>query len=220
MQQNNPGAFSSMNNLFPVSKTLSFRLVPMGNTLDTIRRNSVIEDAEQLKKDYEVLKAAADRVHKRFIEQTLSQLHLKYMGDGSMDSIQEYARAFDENDENVMNACADALKASITDAFNAVRYDEKKTMLNALAGELLVKDILQKEVLSEEEAVALERMKNYTTFMRPYFTIRDRIYDAEEKGFTIPVRTIDENLPIHLKNVKRFALLPNEEREKLAPLFD
>ena len=220
MQQNNPGAFSSMNNLFPVSKTLSFRLVPMGNTLDTIRRNNVIENAEQLKKDYEVLKAAADRVHKRFIEQTLSQLHLKYMGDGSMDSIQEYARAFDENDENVMNACADALKTSITDAFNAVRYDEKSTMLKALAGELLVKDILQKEVLSEEEATALERMKNYTTFMRPYFTIRDRIYDAGEKGFTIPVRTIDENLPIHLKNVKRFALLPDEEREKLAPLFD
>lgn len=219
-QQNTPGAFSSMNNLFPVSKTLSFRLVPMGNTLDTIRRARVIEDAEQLKKDYEILKAAADRVHKRFIEQTLSGLHLKYMGEGAMDSIQEYAEAFYDNDQDAVSACAEKLKASITDAFNAVKYDEKNGMLKALAGELLVKDILRKEVLSEEEAAALERMKNYTTFMRPYFTIRNRIYDAEEKGFTIPIRTVDENLPIHLKNVKRFALLPNEEREKLTPLFD
>lgn len=215
----NPGAFDSMNNLFPVSKTLSFRLVPIGNTLDTIRRNGVVEEAEQIKKDYEVLKVAADRVHKRFIEETLYKLHLKYMGEGDVDSIQEYAKAFESGDEDIMSKCADALKTSITKAFKIVKYDEKNTMLKALAGELLVKDILQKEPLSEKEAAALERMKRYTTFMRPYFTIRDHIYDAKEKGFTIPARVIDENLPIHLKNVKRFVLLPKDEREKLVPLF-
>lgn len=218
-EQDNKGAFSSMTNLFPVSKTLTFRLVPIGNTLDTIRRNRVIEDAEQLKDDYKTLKAAADRIHKRFIEETLSKLHLKYMGDGAMDSIQEFADAFNDNATDKMNACAAGLKASITEAFMKARYNEKESMLDALASELLVKEILPGETLSAEEAAAAERMKKYTTFMRPYFTIRNRIYNAEEKGFTIPARVVDENLPTHLRNVKRFALLPEDEREKLAPLF-
>ena len=218
-QKSNPGAFGSLNNLFPVSKTLSFRLVPVGNTLDTVQRNRVVEEAEQLKKDYEVLKSAADRVHKRFIEDALSQLHLKYMGDGNYDSIQEYAKAYYDNDEDALAACAEGLKLSISEAFGNIKYDDKKSMLAAFASELLVKEILPKETLSEEEVADVERMKNYTTFMRPYFTIRERIYDAGEKGFTIPSRVIDENLPIHLRNVKCFALLPDAEREKLASLF-
>ena len=211
--------FNAMKNLFPVSKTLAFHLVPVGSTLESIRRNGVIEDATQLKKDYEVLKAAADRVHKRFIEETLSKLHLKYLSDGRYDSIAEYAEAFYGKDETTMAVCADALKATITDAFQAIRYDDKKNMLGALAGELLVKEILAKEELDKDESEALERMKTYTTFMRPYFTIRDRMYDAKKDGFTIPSRIIDENLPTHLKNVPVFRNLPEEETGKLRPLF-
>lgn len=59
-----------------------------------------------------------------------------------------------------------------------------------------------------------EAMKRYTSYMRNYFTIRDRMYNGEEKGHTIPNRIVDDNLPIHLENVKIAKNIPEEVFDK------
>lgn len=212
---------TGMRNLFPVTKSLAFRILPIGKTRENIEKNGVLEEAEELQKDYKVLKVAADRVHKRFIEDTLKKLHLKYLSDGSMDSIQEYAELFEnQEDEARIAKVAENLKASVTKAFNEVEYNEKKTFLGAMASELLVKEILAEEDLSPEEREALGHMRSYTTYMRPYFTKRAKMYDSEEKGHTIPVRIVDDNLPIHLKNKGLFERLPESVIDDAAPVFN
>ncbi len=211
-----------LSNVFPVTKTIAFNLIPDENTKRTIVRNGVIEEARQLDQDYNVLKAAADRVHKRFIEETLSSpsARLKYLSDGGADSIQEYAEAFYAG-ANVkeLGAIAKRLKEAVQKAFDGIGYDDSMNYRKALMSEKLFKEILPEETLTDEEKSALGRMKKHTTYMRPYFTIRNRMYGAGEKGFTIPIRIIDENLPIHLKNVKFFENIPEEEQKKIRPAY-
>lgn len=215
------GAFSSMMNLFPVSKTLAFSLVPVGKTRETIAKNNVLENAQKMAEDYVSLKEPADRIHKRFIEDVLSKLHLKYLSDGNGDSIQEYADLYYSNeDKKKLKAVADKLKDAVGTAFASVKYNGKMSFREALKSEALVKDLIAGETLSDRQTEALDRMRKYTTYMRPYFTIRDRMYDAKADGYTISNRIVDDNLPVLLNNRKLYETLPEDVKDGLSDVFD
>ena len=219
-----PGAFDSMKNIFPVSKTLSFRLIPIGETERNIREKGYLDADKTLAEDCKAMKAAADRIHKDFIEKTLSSFRLKYLSDGAGDSLQDYVEAISsdaEDRDTLVAGVAAALKASIAEAFESVPYTNPKagTMLKALESELLLKEVIPSIELSDEERLSLGRLQKYTTMMRPYFTIRARMYDAEQDGHTIPNRIVDDNLPIHLSNIRLFDALPAEVVDKAAAIF-
>lgn len=215
-----------MKRLFPVTKTLAFRLIPVGKTGQHLKRQQTLEKAAELKEDYNNLKGAADRIHKAFIETTLSGFHLKYLSEGAKDSIQEYADIFlsgalsPEDKEQSLSEIAASLRKQVADAFKAVRYGEKSTMLDALASKALLTDLLPAEDLSDKEKASLGRLGQYTTYMRPYFEARDRMYDDKQEGHTIPVRIVDDNLPIHLGNTRVFDALPEEAVSGAADIFN
>ena len=223
---NNTHPFDGMKKLFPVTKTLAFRLIPVGKTQENLNRQQTLEKASELKEDYENLKAASDRVHKRFIEDTLSKFHLKYLSDGAKDSIQEYADVFfdatlsPEEKDVLITEVATNLRKQVADAFSAVRYNEKDTMLKALASKALLTEILPAEDLSDTEKASLGRLSQYTTYMRPYFETRDRMYNDKQEGHTIPVRIVDDNLPIHLNNTRVFDALPEDVVSGAVDIFN
>ncbi len=215
-----------MKRLFPVTKTLAFRLIPVGKTGQHLKRQQTLEKAAELKEDYNNLKGAADRIHKAFIERTLSGFHLKYLSEGAKDSIQEYADIFlsgtlsPEDKEQSLSEIAASLRRQVADAFKVVRYNEKSSMLDALASKALLTDLLPAEDLSNKEKASLGRLSQYTTYMRPYFEARDRMYDDKQEGHTIPVRIVDDNLPIHLGNTRVFDALPEEVVSGAADIFN
>ena len=233
------GAFSSMKRLFSLSKTLSFRLLPVGKTEEYIRREpesldssgerlNAIGRAQRLDRDCSILKGAADRVHRAFIEDVLSGCHLKYLSDGGMDSIQEFASIFFDTSlkktekEKSLQKIADGLKKPIGSAFSCVLYKGRKdtSMLKALSGSLLLKEILETIELSDQEKESLSRLRNYTSYMADYCKVRDRMYKAGGDGYTIPNRIVNDNLPIHLNNVRLFETLPGEIVDAAQPLFE
>lgn len=228
MDKNNTAAFDSMKNLFPVSKTLAFNLIPVGDTYKNMIKNDVFKIAQQQHNDYETLKAACDRLHRDFIDRVLIPFRLKYHSTAESDSIQEYVAAFlteikkddaagREKREKALEKIASNLKKSIEGAFEAHKYGNEN-MLNLLKSQNLLKKILPEEELSEEEQAALKRMMNYTTFFRDYFETRDRMYRAKQNGITIPNRIIEDNLPVHIGNIHRFAELPQEIKDGIKPL--
>ena len=218
--------FDGMKKLFPVTKTLAFPIIPVGRTEENIKRQQAIEKASEPKEDYNTLKEAADRVHKRFIEETLSKFHLKYLSDGAKDSIQEYADIFrsdsltPEEKEIALQEITAGLRKQVADAFKGVRYNEKASILGALASKALLTEILPAEDLSDSEKTSLGRLSQYTTYMRPYFEARDRMYNDEQEGHTIPVRIVEDNLPLHLSNTRVFEALPDEVRAGAADIFN
>ena len=155
-----------MRNLFPVSKTLAFRLEPVGKTLENIKKTnpkgSVIGNAEQLDKDYNTVKDLADRFHRELIEKDLSGLRLKYLSDGSGDSIQEYAELYytaipknsDKDEKKKKEAGLERisanLKKQVSSSFDRVSYGGEK-LLNVLAGKDFFKTVLQNYDKAPEE---------------------------------------------------------------------
>lgn len=222
----NTNPFDGMKKLFPVTKTLAFRLIPVGKTEQNLKRQQSLEKATELKEDYDNLKAAADRIHKTFIDKVLSGFRLKYLSDGAKDSVQEYAEVFldgtlsPEEKDTLVTEIAANLRRQVADAFSAIPYGEKETMLKALASKALLTRLLPAEDLDETEKASLGRLSQYTTYMRPYFEARNRIYDGVLDGHTIPVRIVNENLPTHLNNIRVFDALPDEVVAGAADIFN
>ena len=226
--------FNNLKNIYPVSKTIAFQLLPVGRTAENITEvkdtdgNTVIKQNEELAERCRLVQGVADRVHKRFIEETLSRFRMKVATDGNKDSLEEYAEVFfkpidkekftDKDREAQLQEIASNLKTSVARAFAEVRYKDKPYVV-ALASEKLCKEILPAETLSIEEQKALDVIKAFTTFMRPYFEIRNRMYQSDAKGNTVINRYVDDNLPIHLSNCRAAQRLPESVTQKMEPLM-
>ena len=52
--------FKDFTNLYPVSKTLRFELIPEGETLYYLEKNGVLENDEKRNEDYKKLKKLMD----------------------------------------------------------------------------------------------------------------------------------------------------------------
>ena len=227
MQNINP--FSGLKAIYPISKTLCFRLIPVGKTEEHMKTNKIFEDIDALAANYVVVKGVADRIHKKFIENTLTGLRLKYTSEGNNDSLQEYAEVYfskpetlegekkgTERDEKLALIAAN-LKATIGNAFSSAMCDEKTSMFKALSGKQLFSEFMPKVIdanpdqeAREKERAALTYFKGYTSYMQDYTKIRLMAYDHEQKGITIPNRVIEDNLPIHLNNIKIKERVPAE----------
>lgn len=213
-----PGAFDSMKHRFPVTKTIAFRLIPEGKTLENMKKDNVISDSEKNHGHYLLMKEVADNVHKNFIEKTLRPFRLKCDSDGAKDSIQEYAEIFFDRHlksyekEDRLKKIAKKLKAQVGDAFRSVPFDKDTTMLKALASSKLITDIIPTMggELNDEQKKAYTAISTFTSYMQPYYEARNRIYDDSQGGHTIPVRIVDDNLPIHLGNINVARDVPEE----------
>ena len=216
------GAFDSMKHIYPVSKTLAFRLVPEGETERNLH-GGVIENDTVLANDLKNMKEAADTIHKDFIESVLSGFHLKYLSDGGEDSVQEYVDALaiegEEERTKKLEKITAGMKKAIAGAF-AERKHGDVPMLRALASEALAKQLIPSIPLTADQQESLSRVQRYTTILRDYFTTRNRMYQADGKGNTIPNRIVDDNLPIHLRNIHLFGALPFEITDNLDTVFE
>lgn len=170
-------SFNDMRNIYPVSKTIAFRLVPDSRTQAYVEKNDIIINAKTLRDDRNTLKYAADRIHRRFIEETLSKLRLPF------EMLQEYSDATEETDKekrkerlSELNA---ALKKHVATAFKDAKNGGKTGYLAALGGEELLKDLLPAEVNTDEERAALKRLRNYTAYLRPYMDARATTLDEK-----------------------------------------
>ena len=224
-KNNIPAAFAGMTNLFPVTKTLAFRLVPLGKTEENLKKEEigVVAMGNKLDDQYGILKEASNRLHKAFIEDTMKDFRLKALSEGKMDSVQEYAETLASRDieqdekKKLLETITMNLKKQIGKAFADVRY-KNGPMIKALGGKLLVTELLSGGLisLSEKEMEAVEDTKSYTSLMKDYSDRRVRLYSAEQKGHTVPVRIVDDNLPIHFANSTLFRRLPETLLDKFA----
>lgn len=68
--------FKDFTNLYPVSKTLRFELIPEGETLHYLEKNGVLENDEKRNEDYKKLKKLMDEYYRAYIDEALANVHL------------------------------------------------------------------------------------------------------------------------------------------------
>ena len=61
--------YQNLTKMYPISKTLRNELIPVGKTLENIRKNGIRKADIQRKADYEHVKKLMDNYHKQLINE-------------------------------------------------------------------------------------------------------------------------------------------------------
>ena len=182
-------------NLYKVSKTLRFELIPVGRTQEFIEKNGIIEKDAALASAYKEMKKTIDEYHKSFISLTLKDAKL---------DLEEYARLYyAPAEEKEAGQAFDRVKASLRKEI--VAYFKARPEFKSLDKKELIKDYVKEWVEKSGNNLAYyEEFEKFTTYFTGYNTNRMNMYSEEEKSTAVAYRLIDENLPKFMDNVSAF----------------
>ncbi|MDR0337299.1 MAG: type V CRISPR-associated protein Cas12a/Cpf1, partial [Planctomycetaceae bacterium] len=188
-------------NLFSVSKTLRFELIPIEKTLEHIEKKGFLSDDEKFRgisdviraKSYERVKELIDEYHKKFIEDSLADVHL------TNKSLTEYNHYFnlknkDEDQRANFEKIQKQMRKQIAKAFNTTR----------LFGKELIKEDLLEFVETDEDKKLVAEFRHFTTYFKGFYENRRNMYTDEEKSTAIAFRLIHDNLPKFIINILAF----------------
>ncbi|MBR3552889.1 MAG: type V CRISPR-associated protein Cas12a/Cpf1 [Clostridia bacterium] len=209
---------NSFTNLYSLSKTLRFQLIPIGKTEDTFQGKNLLAQDEERAKNYQLVKGYMDEFHKAFIQRILSKTVLL--------DLDAYAALYytpnkSEKDKAAMEKMEAAFRKQIAKAFHA---DPIYKQLNKKE---FVRELLPAFLASrhdKERQKIVEGFYQFTTYFTGFFQNRENMYSDEAKATSIANRCINENLPRFLDNAKSFekvfAELPVSDITELNQTFE
>lgn len=63
--------YDNLTKQYPITKTIRNELIPIGKTLENIKKNEILEKDKKKSEDYKIVKEIMDRFHKRLIDEAL-----------------------------------------------------------------------------------------------------------------------------------------------------
>lgn len=204
--------FSDFTNLYPLSKTLRFRLIPVGETLRHFIDSGILEEDQHRAESYVKVKAIIDDYHRDYIENSLSGFELPVESTGKANSLEEYYLY-----HNIRNKTED-----IQNALSKVRDNLRKQIVTQLTKNEMFRRIDKKELIqtdlidfvkndpdANEKIALISEFRNFTVYFKGFHENRKNMYSDEEKSTSIAFRLIHENLPKFIDNMEVFAKIQN-----------
>ena len=183
-------------NLYPVSKTLRFELIPDKRTKAILEKTDLISQDEHRAESYKLVKKIIDRYHKAFIESVLGSFKLPNDDLNLLHELYSKSQKSDA-DKKAMEKVQDKLRKVIADALTKdsrfKRIDKK---------ELIREDILS--VITPDERALIDEFRDFTTYFTGFHENRRNMYSAEAQSTAIAYRLIHENLPKFIDNMATF----------------
>lgn len=182
-------------NRYPLSKTLRFSLIPVGETENNFNKNLLLEKDKQRAENYEKVKGYIDRFHKEYIESVLSKARIE--------KVDEYANLYWKSNKD----------DSDIKAMESLENDMRKQISKQLTSTEIYKRLFEKELICEDlpafltdkdERETVECFRSFTTYFKGFNTNRKNMYSSDEKSTAIAYLCINDNLPRFLDNVKSF----------------
>lgn len=202
-------------NLYSLSKTLRFSLIPVGKTKENFDARQLLSQDEQRANNYRKVKGFMDRYHKAFIERVLSGVKLTGLDD--------YASLYYRTDKT------DREKAEMAEREAQYRKVistalKKDPTYNKLSGKEFIRELLPAFLEEEDEKNTVAEFYDFTTYFTGFFQNRENMYTDEEKSTAISFRCINQNLPKFLDNARTYekiaAQLPSDELTELNDEFE
>ena len=189
-------------NLYQVSKTLRFELIPDKRTKDFLEQSDIIVKDEHRAESYKIVKKIIDRYHKAFIEDVLSKTKLQYANVGKSNSLEELYFLYTKTnktdaDKKLLEKVQEQLRKQIVEALkrdNRFKRIDKK--------ELIREDIFK--VIEPEERALINEFQDFTTYFTGFHENRKNMYSADVQSTAIAYRLIHENLPKFIDNISIF----------------
>ena len=205
-------------NLYPVSKTLRFELIPDARTKKFLEHSDLISRDEHRAESYKAVKKIIDRYHKAYMEDVLSSMKLQYVRNGKMDSLEELYSLYIKSqktdaDKKLLAKIQEQLRKQIvktlTQDSRFKRIDKK---------ELIREDIMK--VITPEEKDLVDEFRDFTTYFNGFHENRKNMYSSEAQSTAIAYRLIHENLPKFIDNIAIFhKILNSPVAENLSRLY-
>lgn len=180
-----------LTNLYSLSKTLKFRLIPQGETNSNIEKLSIIADDKDLSKKYKKAKEIIDKYHKDVINEVLSQVELQ-----NLDEYENLINSCQEDKEKHIKNCELKLRIQI------IKYFEESEKYKNLFTKELIKQDLPKYLEDEEDKQIISKFEKFVTYFAGFNENRKNIYSKDEKSTSVAFRAINQNLPKFLNNIK------------------
>lgn len=186
---------SNFTNLYPLSKTMRFELIPQGKTLENIENSGLLEQDKHRAENYILVKKIIDDYHKVFIAQALEGLKLT-----GLDEYFTYYQIQKKSEEQKTKfiEILGKLRKQIAD-----RFKEDKLFARIDKRELFKEDLYRLK-LDEDQKKLVKDFESFTTYFTGFHENRKNMYSADEKATAIAYRLIHENLPRFIDNMRSF----------------
>jgi len=185
--------------LYPKSKTLRFELIPIGKTLQNLRKSGVIEADQHRADSYKKMKKTIDEYHKWFVEQALSGVVLHGLDEFYHLYTSKPEDKKDDRFKTKFEKAREVLRKEVTTQFKnqeLFRTLDKK--------ELLTIDLEQWRNSLDVQPYFDEEFKRFTTYFKGFHENRKNMYVDEAKSTAIAYRIVHENLPRFIDNMHIF----------------
>lgn len=196
-------------NLYPLSKTLRFKLVPIGATEKNLKTSGILDGDFKRAGAYAQVKNLIDSYHKAFIEDVLSKAELEW---GKLyEQFDLYQKESNKEKKRKqrkeMEAQQKRMRQTISGLFKKdKRYEKlfKKELLTELLPSIIKDD--ESGTITDKKA-ALDAFNRFATYFKGFHENRENLYKDEQKATAISNRVVNENFPRFYANVKVYEYL-------------
>lgn len=204
--------FSGFTNLYPLSKTLRFRLIPVGETLKHFIGSGILEEDQHRAESYVKVKAIIDDYHRTYIENSLSGFELPLESTGKFNSLEEYylyhnIRNKTEEIQNLSSKVRTNLRKQVVTQLTKNEIFKRIDKKELIQSDLI--DFVKNEPDANEKIALISEFRNFTVYFKGFHENRRNMYSDEEKSTSIAFRLIHENLPKFIDNMEVFAKIQN-----------
>lgn len=179
--------------------TLRNALIPIGATLENLKKHGIITTDEELEKKYQKAKTIIDDYHRHFIDANLSRVSLDWQ------ELAEALLAYQHNRDN-----------ETTEKLEKVQATYRKQLLKAFSEDENYKHLFNEELFTKvlhsyytdkEQLAVINAFKNFFTYFSGFNENRANIYSTDPKSTAIGYRLIHENFPKFIADCAIFAVL-------------
>lgn len=189
--------YDNLTKQYSLSKTIRNELIPIGKTLENIKKNRIIESDELRKEHYQRVKEIMDDYHEKIINEALMDIKLDCLAEAA-DVYLNGARDSSSADKFIK------LQASLRSEVAKKLRGHKDFMY---IGKKEILDLLVKQTEDADDLKAIDGFKNFYTYFVGYNKVRENLYSDEDKASTVAYRMINDNLPRFLDNIRIYEKL-------------
>lgn len=196
-------------NLYQLSKTLRFELIPQGNfKLDDFIKSQSFENDLKRAEAYPLVKKIIDSYHIWFIDNALKNLRIDWQP--IKNAITDYRKDKNEETKKVLVSLQKNKRKEIYDAF------KNNAAFKCLFKEDLISDLLpiwienSDDMDKEKKKIAVKTFNRFSTYFSGFHKNRENIYSAEAISTSVPYRIVHDNFPKFLGNLEAFEIIKNE----------
>ena len=188
-------------NLYPVTKTLRFKLIPVGRTKENFDKNKLLDVDKERAENYKRAKLIIDKYYNEFINNCLNNFKFKVNPDNLKDYYEVLNSELDKKEKDIkLKELQSNLRKEIVSSFS--NTESKKLIFDKLFKGDLLNEILDDNRITNEEKKVISKFNRFTTYFQGFFQNRKNAFSDEDKPGSISYRLVNENLKSFVNNIR------------------